>query len=637
MNDLRLAQLLEACRLAEDRITLPEPTFDITVSLAKDYDHLLAGDVQRDDVSVAELLAAARAGGRLLLSAPAARGKTTMTHQLTRAALEAGQPAVRVDLRRWTPSLDQCWLDGRDSDVSRMELLLNHVAEPSVSEGELTAAAGIGCLVIVDGLNEIPAGSSLAVPWVLDAFAARRPFASVVICDRLQRRVLPSDEWSLATITKVRDPRRPDAPAISALMLDISEPGADPQTNEARMLLFHIAKALGGSDLAELSKAALEAYERQHSRYMPFDLLTSAIGVDRVSRLVDSGLLRVDGDYVYFRHHLFHDALGAAAVVTEPDRWDGYLFDALTFKANSFDAIGLALELLDDPVEADSFLTAVYNWNQYASAYALSRGRQLESVRVSRSLELAMLAVLAERRWDPVAPTVERVQDALRVFPGELARRLLCARDIDEVRTLIVDGAAELDRPPRWLETFLGACPPITMVAALAGDELLGWLAANALRDASLGERDVSEIIAAMGHPKRDVRWRAAHALGAHASKRTAQRLLKAIDQDGDEWVRYGAIRSLIDQAGRADEKLRTWILRQVQKRADAIRDDHLVRGELEKALQLRRPPIGWATAVEPLVMEMFATSPTVPDQDHWRRVGRRVTASVRAAREGVT
>jgi hypothetical protein len=637
MIDRDLERLLERCHTAEARNDLPAPPFDIAVALADGYDQLLARNFKSDDVSVTDLLKAAQTAGRLLLSAPAARGKTTLTHQLARAALQAGQVAIRVDLRRWTPSLDQRWLARRDTDAGRMELLLNDVAHPAVSEGDLAVASEVGCLVVVDGLNEIPAGSSQAVPWVLDAFAARRPFASVVVCDRLQRRTLPSDQWSLATITKVTDRRRPNLPSRSALMLDIGGPEAATHSNEAKVLLAYISDALGELGITDLPEAALAAYEHQQSRYIPIGSLTSAIGRERVECLLGNGLLRADGDYVYFRHHLFHDALGASAAVAEPDRWDSQLFDALTFKANSFDAIGLALELLDQRAQADRFLTAVYNWNQYASAYALSHGRQLSSVCVSGSLELAMLAVLSERRWDSVAPTVERVEDALRVFPGELARRLLKADDIGEIHTLVADSAASLDEPTDWLETFLGNRPTVEMVAALAGDELAGWMAANALRDADLSDSEASTIVRAMGHPQRSVRWRAAHALGGHASKRAAQRLLKAIDQDEDGWVRYGAIRSLIDQAGRADDKLRTWILRQVQKRAAAIRADHLVRGELEKALQLREPPMGWATAVEPLVMEMFTSSPTVPDQDHWRRVGRRVTDSVRVARASVT
>jgi HEAT repeat protein len=282
-------------------------------------------------------------------------------------------------------------------------------------------------------------------------------------------------------------------------------------------------------------------------------------------------------------------------------------------------------------------LTQVYNWNQYASAYALSRGRQMGTVAVSASLELAMLAVLAERRWDPVAPTVERVEDALRVFPGGLAHGLLAAETLSDVHALIAASARELGDAPAWLTTFLGNWAAATLVDALAGEALVGWMAANALRDADLADADLPRIQEAMDDSNRDVRWRAAHALGSHPTKDTARRLLKAVDDDPDQWVRYGAIRSVIEQAGRGDERLRAWILRNVQRRAMRIRADSLVKSEMEKALQLRQPPPGWASAVEPLLMEMFSASITVADQDHWRRVGQRVTESVRAARAAAT
>ena len=634
MTPPNLEALLGASRAAIAETPEPGRPFEITVALADGYDDLLSGQYEHTGVSAHELLAIAHAAGRVLLSAPAASGKSSVAGRLARASLESGRPAIRADLRRWSPSFDERWRRARDSDAARMGLLLREIAVPAVEESDLAAAAGVGCVVVADGLNEIPAAASAGVLWVLDAFAARRPFASVLVCDRFQRRPLPSGQWSLATITSVADPQQSGQTSQNALMLDIG--GGAEEANEARLLLAHVARAAGDDALQPLAETALGIYRRERSRYFALSDLIAGAGGETASALLSDGLVLRDGEHVYFRHHLFHDALAALAVISGPGDWDSSSFDILTFDANSFDAVGLALELIEDTPGADRLLTAVYNWNQYASAYALSHGRRAGTVAVSDSLELAMLGVLAERRWDPVAPTVQRVEDALRVFPGEFPKRLLGARNLREIHALIRERATALVEPPAWLTVFLGAAPPAQLVLALGGEALTGWMAANSLRDAPLTGEDLARVVAAMDHPQRDIRWRAAHALGAHPGKATAERLLGAIDRDEDKWVRYGAIRSLIEQAGRAGPKLRSWILRSVQRRAGLIRHDSLVRGELERALQLRCPPIGWASAVEPLLMELFATSLTVPDQDHWRRVGHRVTESVRAARAGV-
>jgi hypothetical protein len=602
--------------------------------MAQDYDDLLTGRLS-DRITLPELLEVAHEHGRLMLSAPAASGKTSLAGRLIEIALDAQQLAIRIDLRRWTPTLQEIWQSSRDTDAGRMALLLERVARPSVTEHELRVAAETGCLIVADGLNEMPSSGSAGLPWVLDAFAARLPWASVVVCDRFQRRTLPSDQWAIATIDAVFDPADPSAASHNALMLDLAGPGADRAAtrNEARLLLGHLAEAAGEQHLEELAATALSLYREQASRFFPLDALVKGVGVEVVEQMLAHGALQRDGDHGYFRHHLFHDALAALAIVADQHLWNSNFLDALTFEANSFDAVGLALELINEEEEADRFLTAVYDWNQYAAAYALSRGRSFGTANVSRTLELAMLGVLAERRWDPLAPTVQRVEDSLRVFPNELARALLAASDADEVRHLIAAEVRNSDQPVEWLEVFLGTSTTSALVAALDQGALEGWMAANALRGKKLSEQELEKIIRATESPSSVVRWRAVHTLGAHPNKTTARRLLDALDHDPYPWVRYGSIRSLIEQAGEGGDRLRRWILRQVEGRIAALNDEPKLRTELERALELREPPIGWGSAVEPLLIALLGTARTVHEMDHWRRVGRRITDSIEAAR----
>ena len=181
---------------------------------------------------------------------------------------------------------------------------------------------------------------------------------------------------------------------------------------------------------------------------------------------------------------------------------DARRFDLVTFKASSFDVLALTLERIADPSSVDMFIRRIYDWNYYGAAYTLARVLELGHVRVSATMHLALLAMLAERRWDPVAATVERVEDALRLIGGPLADRLLKADSPQEVREIVAEQPA-VDQDPlleRWRALFLrddDAPVEPGLLAALDDDEsLIGWTAASVLRRSSRSEFDEREVIA---------------------------------------------------------------------------------------------------------------------------------------------
>lgn len=614
---------------------MPTPEFQFEVGLASRYEELLSGEFEQTTSDLQRLLDLVRLKGRLLLSAHAGTGKTSLASQLMTHAIREGVPALRVDLRKWTPSIDSHWQNALDADIRRMSLLLTDLALPAISERRLRAEmhARGDVLVVVDGLNEVPSASARDIPGVLEAFAARNPQASVILCDRLQRRRLPSADWLLATIAHVNSPAT-QSEIDSALLLDIARGASGSEMNEAHILIRYLCEAGDIGSPALIAEAALKLYA-DGGRYFPWDRFVMHVGSEPPGRLADSDVLCRDGASAYFRHHLFHDALAAYALTTTPQRWVPKWFDTLTFNANSFDAVGLGLELIESPELADRFLLSVYDWNLYAAAYALGRGRRLGELAVTSSTEEAVLAVLAERRWDPVAPSAQRVEDALRVFPAPLAKRLLDAVDLTAVFEIV--GATETDAPhDRWRTVFLGKLGDDATMAELDSGPLIGWIAANALRRNRLNDRQLRKVSRALAAGTPTVRWRAAHVLGAQPTRHSVDRLLRALDKDGWVWVRYGAIRALVEIAGRSDS-LRSHVIKSVRSRIPALRGDPIVLAELEKALELREPPRGWASSVEPLVEDLFLRASTVPDQDHWRQVGRRITDSVRSARAGAT
>jgi hypothetical protein len=633
-----LDQLLEASAAALVG-AIPDPPFEFRVGFADDYEQLLAGRADHATGDFDAVIDHALERGRLLIAAEAGAGKSSVAVRVLARAIQRRVATVRIDLRRWSPEVHDAWKAMRHSDTRRMALLLERLSDVSIRERRLRGLAeNHGAIVVVDGLNEVPPSATRELLWVLDVFASRCPWAGAVVCDRLQRRPLPSAHWRLATVTRVRRPDGQDGPD-NALLLDIAGQSDDGTYNEATILRAHlVAHAdLGDQDLAALDATCLGLYRQYREgqgRFFEIDALADGVGGDVVERLLRSGELRREGERAYFRHHLFHDALAAGAVAGNPDMWSRDWLDALTFAANSYDAVALALELIDTAEAADAFVTAVYDWSLYGAAYAVSQGRRHGSVAVSFSTELALLAVLAERRWDPVAPSVQKVEDALRVAPTEPADALLAARDLDEVVALVSQHADE-DARRTWLSLFAGKVPVDQLIDMLHHGPVPGWIASNALRRHPLDPTSRAAVLDALSSDDKTVRWRAAHTLGADASDEAVYALLGALDDEREwHWVRYGAVRALVELAAHDDIR-REWVLKELQERLIVLAKDELVFRELESALQLRNPPTGWATAVAPLIEELFVKAATVAEQDHWRRVGRRISDSVQLARDG--
>lgn len=623
-----------------------EPAFRFTIGWSETYDELLIGSYPRT-TPIDDVLEEARKRGRVILHAEGGTGKTSILRRVFLKAMRDGHYPVLVDLRAWRPPLFDAWESWRGNNIMRAKILLSQVAQPTVDEDLLAALpADQPRFILVDGLNEVPAHIGQDILECLDSFARRHPASAVVVTDRLIRRMLPGERWGLARVGRLsgeeiaRVLKRETTPGLSegllgmAFFLDMAlKEGLDSSSGSVTFHAYfvrHVGFTHGQIEAS--ARAAFEAYAARQTRTFDLASFKATAGESATAMLVSAGAIASDNGSAYFKHHLFHDYLASVWLATHPSLWARDSFDAVTFRASSFDALSLTLEQMEESGSADRLLRRIYDWNFYGSAYALAKGRNLGSVEVSRDMETALLAMLAERRTDIIRATAERVTDALRLFPSALARRFLEVADLNELLDVVgsIDfTSSELHDWRRLFTIRPGADAPGEVVELITdADSLTGWTAANVLRRVRLSPLQQTRLRTLLSEASdATLRWRVAHALGAHPSPGAVEALFAALS-DPDRWVRYGAIRSLVEGAAR-DESVRQSVLDRLAERVEGLIGDERTLEELERALLLTNPPGDWIQAVEPLLENLWAASETLDQQDRWRQVAYNVQRSV--------
>jgi HEAT repeat protein len=119
------------------------------------------------------------------------------------------------------------------------------------------------------------------------------------------------------------------------------------------------------------------------------------------------------------------------------------------------------------------------------------------------------------------------------------------------------------------------------------------------------------------------VRWRIVHVLGAFPNEANAATLFERLDVDCDRWVRYGAVRSIVELAARAQEDLRHAVFLNMSTRLSALIRDEATLKELISALFVAREeaPPGWGVEASAIVEELYAMESLFEKREHWIQV----------------
>jgi hypothetical protein len=614
----------------------PQPEFEFRVGCSNTYDNIFRGE-QLEITSTDELLSRAISMGRLLLTGPGGSGKTVILRKIAQRALDKGMAPLLLDLRAWTLEDYAKWLKTNTEDFARMEFLLQNLAIPHVDIGRLShLSEGIQRVLLIDGLNEVVSGIGDEIIRAADDYVRYSLKTSLVITDRLVRRQLPtSSRWLLARVEPL------DTPQILKLVQQENK-----QVTDDEIALFNLPfyfdaylkedslnlhsyftdiVKLSPEEIASSSRAAFDAYSADKTRSFSSDRFAADVGSTAYQKLKGAGVIRVgDSGTGYFRHHLLHDYLASLYVAADRERWTGKVFDIVSFRASSFDAIAMILQQLTEPPVADHFVRQLYDWNPYASIYSLAEATHRQKCAVTEQMTVVVLAMIAERKWDLIEATSVRATDALALYGSPFSNELLKAPSLDYVLTQIHASEKDPDWFTNWRLLFTrpkGSPLGDTDVDLIAvTNSIEGWTAANVFKRLTLSDTQMTRMREFLSYKSDTVRWRAAHVLGTTPNSFNMSALLKAIDVDESSWVRFGSARSIVEMAALAPPDLREAIFKELILRVPQLLKDEIVLGELKRSLMIdkNRAPEDWANVSIRFVEEVYESGITDEVRDEW-------------------
>jgi len=630
--------------ISDKEIPHDAPEFSLQVGWAESYDTLFRGAFS-DLGTIDTLISTAALAGRVLLTARGGSGKSQVLYRLARANARNNRLPVFIDFASWSSEQLALWVEG--SRTARMDQILRSLAVPQLTLAKLDGLpSDLRKIFLVDGLSEVRAATGDEVLMTLDDLVTETVGASMIAADRLVRRDFrDKSRWRLATLLPISDgeisrhlkAKHLASSHYSGVRSLLREPffldatlrdGVTASTSTSVLQREFVAIArLSDEEFAAAAQAALECYKVFGFRSFPVTEMGKFLSAAAIQKMITAGLLlEVGKGHAHFAHQLHHDFLASTALALRSEEWNNKTFDAVSLGASSFDTIAMTLERLDG-TSADSFLRRVYDWNPYAASYAMAECRRRGTLDVTSEIEVMILAMLANRLWDVITASAIRAKDALNVFPSELAGAFLAATRYEDIFATLKAIPSEVAWFNEWRKQFtqpLGGNASEAAIRHLSDtDSVAGWTMANVLKRLALTPDQIAAIRWLADSASETVQWRVAHVLGSFPTTANAEFLLQMWDgAPVGGWVRYGAIRSLVELAAvSTDRALSRGVVSALQNRAEKLVSDTRSLWELARSLKVRDDLHNgdWVTTIAPLVRTLYEYGADDESREKWR------------------
>jgi hypothetical protein len=597
-----------------------------------------------------QLVSECLARRRIILRGPAGAGKSML---LRRAALQSLESAETIpvifDLSQWKPAHTKAMNEIGESPEARHQqfAVMAHTSVVPINANILEVLAeGREIMLMLDGLNEVASQTTSATIFnAIDAYLQQRPLS---LCALVADRVHHDSSADLSTWEEFEM-----CPLASHTIDEVLSAHFSPEvlktvSDANRMLLgrpFFLEQAISTGNLALgsaedsleqfytqqqqltkgtlecLSKMAFEMY-RASARAASLPFVKKWLPGDTAERLVADGTLgETPNGEVQFDHQLKHDFFAARYLSRHQADWNSDAFNRVTFSANSIELLFSTLKMLASVKIGDRFLQAIYNWHWLPAVKTVGVSAGGTGALFSKEVEVWLACCAAEKVLDPLIWTGEATRALLERLPNLTFGRAAVVQSADDILTLSHSIDSDEEWFLRWrriLDLGRDQSSREEHLQSLGGDDpVMGWALSNAVKRWLLEEADLRQLRAIYRSASDvGVRWRVVHTLGAFVSQANVNLLFEALDNGGNEWVRYGAIRSLVELAIRAPEEERLRVLEELRLRLTSLTSR--LQLKLGEAIFVSNPPPGWGFTVAPLLREAASIQQMLVDIDSW-------------------
>jgi hypothetical protein len=565
------------------------------------FDDLLAG-VQGHPLRDDEATDFAFKRGRTLLQAPPGSGKSTALRRLVSERTSA-------TATHSIPSLVAAW-KARDERGGVRRFIAQQ------TEGR----EGEQFLLCLDGLDEVSLAEAQRFLDGAELATQDNPQLSIVITDRINRRPVRAERWSLMGIAPHGDRSATDWSTLPFFRTNHAN-GTVGKAAAIGTIAEELTDGNTHRDFNRIASEALAWFQQEDSTAAPRTTVKERFGEELFDRLVREGLLRQNESVAQFSHILLHAYFAASAVQIESVAWNEATWSALTLGGANYSALGLLLAQVADE-QVDDMMRSVDRWSYLASASLLADD-SLAGRRVSPALRAALMLLLGYRRFSMSPSTDILAGDLLRVqHDDQLADNVLAAtsrHELVQIANRLPDHGSWWKT---WLSVFTNASGARNADQISNSDYILAWTAANVLADKQIDSFEEEAALIQLGQtdPLAEVRWRAVHAVGGSKRQASAEAALGIFANDSDEWVRYGALRSFVQIVARLDEvEIRVALLDELAKMAKELQTNPRWLREIERATQLEIVPEDWASSLGRVVESLLMTGSSLEDEDRWR------------------
>lgn len=469
-------------------------------------------------------------------------------------------------------------------------------------------------LLMLDGLDEVRPSDAPMVLDEVERLARAYPRLGVVVADGMNRRSLPSKDWVVFTLTLV----------TSTL-----------QSSHGVVVPLHGLYGLSSKLLADLTvDPGLVSMFGEHAfhelRVHPngvfgLEPLVRRVGKSALRSAESSGLIfRRTHDRASYSHRLVQLRLAADWVAASPTRWTFDSLDVLTVHHTSYEPLALLVASLS-PGERDGVVELIYDWDLYGCGYFVGIS-SLWDLGIPELWHVAVPLLLAERRFEIFESTRTQAEDCLRILRG--GSNLLTALSLEELYDLArTEAAVRGPAVAAWAQLFNGEIDESGLLRLVAeGEPLAAWTCAAVLRRGLVSPTAVSALMLLVRHEDAVVRWRAAHVLGKaeHGRELVVPALAQLVANDEPEFVKFGALRSLVEIAARSGESdLRLLVRHAIQESSASVGVSVRLSTQLRRLLLISSSssPAGWAEFTAPIIEQLLIHSSSVTAQDVWRRL----------------